>query len=269
MPETSQHGAEPIKAVRDMMRTSDVIFAPTTHSLTHTRARRGATKAGARIASMPGISTPMMSSGGMTADFKEIRSRIMEVHTKVKGKRTVKIITELGTDLSFSIEKRLWITEDTGICRKKGSFTNLPAGEIFIAPVEGTASGTLVVDGSFMGLLDEPITVGLENGHAVTFSGKGHDGIEKMMKATGGKMKDPTIASHVAKFGIGLNPKSRIIGNILEDEKTLGTIHIGFGGNYSIGGRVHSGIVLEGIVRSPTVLMDDEFVIMDRGKLLV
>jgi len=266
MPPTGQHGAEPIKLVRDLMKSADVIFAPTTNSLTHTKARRMATKSGARIATMPGITNGMMSSGGMTADFKEIQKHINKVYGHLKNKKKMYITSEEGTNLELSIEKRKWVLEDTGICRKKGSFTNLPAGEIIIAPVEGSTFGKLVVDGSFTDLLKHPITVTIENGIAEKFSGKEHKQIETLLLETSKKMKDPKVAYNVAKFGIGLNPKSRIIGNILEDEKTLGTIHIGFGGNFSMGGKIHAGVLTEGIVRYPTVHADDELII-EKGKL--
>ena len=268
MPETPQHGAEPIKRVRDLMKTADVIFAPTTNSLTHTRARRMATKAGARIATMPGITNGMMSKGGMTADFKEIRNRIKVVHGRIKNTKNVYITSNEGTNLEFSIDKRKWVIEDIGLCRKKGSFTNLPAGEIFIAPVEGSANGKLVVDGSFVNILKKPITITIGDGFATKFSGTGHKEIEELIREASEKLKDSRIAYNVAKFGIGMNPKSRIIGNILEDEKTLGTIHIGFGGNFTMGGKVHAGIQTEGIVRSPTVHVDDVLVI-ENGKLMV
>lgn len=268
MPVTARHGEEPIKMIRELMKSAHVIFAPTTHSLTHTRARKLASKAGARIATMPGITNEMMSHGGMTADFTEIQKRIRSIFKHLRNMKMVKVTTDAGTDISFSIEKRKWVVEDTGICRKKGSYTNLPAGEIFIAPVEGTTEGKLVVDGSFMDLVEEPITITITEGYAEKFSGKGHKQIEALMDEASEKLKDRKIATNVGKFGIGLNPKSKIIGNILEDEKTLGTIHLGFGGNFTMGGKVNAGIHMEGIVRSPTVEMDG-VIVVERGKLQV
>lgn len=268
MPSTSQHGEEPQKMVRELMKTANVIFAPTTHSLTHTQARKLASKAGARIATMPGITNEMMSTGGMTADFSEIQKSIRKINTLIRNKKNVHVTTEAGTDLTFSIEKRKWVLEDTGICKKKGSFTNLPAGVIFIAPVEGTAEGMLVVDGSFMEILQDPVKITIEGGSAVKFSGKGHKVLEHRMEDASKKLKDPAIAYNVAKFGIGMNPKSRIIGNILEDEKTLGAIHIGFGGNFTLGGKVQTGVHSEAIIRNPTVEMDDTLVVK-KGKLQI
>lgn len=268
MPETPQHGAEPMKMVRELMKEANVIFAPTTHSLTHTRARKIATKAGARIATMPGITNEMMSRGGMTADFQEIKKTIKRMNKSLKNRKSIDITSETGTNLTFSIERRKWVLEDTGICKKKGHFTNLPAGEIFIAPVEGSANGKLVVDGSFNGLLDDPVTVTIENGYAEKFTGKEHKRIEHLLTDASETLKDPRIAYNVAKFGIGLNPKSRFIGNVLEDEKKLGTIHIGFGGNFTIGGKVQAGIQTEGVIRKPTVHAGDLLIIED-GELKI
>src|SRR3972149_256068 len=56
-----------------------------------------------------------------------------------------------GTALTFRVEGREWIAEDTGLCAKKGAFTTLPAGEIFVAVVEGTAEGRLVARGDLGG----------------------------------------------------------------------------------------------------------------------
>lgn len=42
----------------------------------------------------------------------------------------------------------------------------------------------------------------------------------------------------MAEFGIGTNYKAKLVGLILEDEKVFGTIHIAFGNNLSMGGRI-------------------------------
>jgi len=266
MPPTSRHGEEPIPIVGKLMREADVILAPTTYSLTHTRARKAATKAGARIATMPGITEEMMSSGGMTADFVEMEKKIRKAGRVLKGGKEVRITSAKGTDLSLSIEGRKWILEDTGICRKKGTYTNLPAGEIFIAPVEGTAQGTLVVDGAFVEKVESPITVDIVDGFAVDFHGKGSERLKKILKEASEKLKEPENAYNIAKFGIGMNPKSKIIGNVLEDEKALGTIHIGFGDNSTFGGKVRAGVHLDGIVKKSTAAVDGK-VIIEKGEL--
>ncbi len=268
MPPASGDGEEPILMVRELMKNANVILAPTTFSITHTRARRQASRAGARIATMPGITNEMMSRGGITADFKEIEKRIKEIAPKIKNKSKARVISSQGTDITFSIEGRKWILEDTGICNKKGTYTNLPAGEIFIAPVEGTVNGTIVVDGAFMEKLKNPIVETVEKGKVVEFMGKGSEKVESILINAADRLKQPQNAYKVGKFGIGMNPKSRIIGDILEDEKTLGTIHFGFGGNDTFGGTIRSPVHMEGIVMKPTVMLDDLEIIKD-GKFQI
>lgn len=253
----TRHGEEPPKAVAEIMRHVDVIIAPTEYSISHTQARKRANKAGARIATMPGITEEMFAEGGMTADFRKVERTINKVYSKLKGLKKVKITTELGTDLSMSIEGRRWIRNDTGICHKKGAFTNLPAGELFIPPLEGSANGTLIIDGAFPSILEKPVEVTIKDGDAV-----------KMVGATKvwRELKKRKGGTNVAELGIGMNPNARVIGNVLEDEKALGTIHIAFGDNSTFGGKVKAGIHMDGIIMNPTLIIDD-VVVLEKGKL--
>ncbi|MEM2975744.1 MAG: aminopeptidase, partial [Candidatus Bathyarchaeia archaeon] len=76
-------------------------------------------------------------------------------------------------------------------------------------------------------------------------------------------------AYNIGELGIGTNPKARITGAVLEDEKVLGTIHIALGDNTSyVGGHTKSSIHLDGILFQPTVVVDD-FTLMKNGKLQV
>jgi leucyl aminopeptidase (aminopeptidase T) len=256
----TRHGEEPPRIIADAMKKADVIFAPTTFSLSHTQARKKASRSGARIASMPGITTEMMSTGGMTADFNKMARTIKRLSKIVKNTKSAHITTEAGTDLKLSLEGRKWITDDTGICYKKGSFTNLPAGEIFIAPKEGTANGTLVIDGAFQEKLDTPARIVIKNGAAVD--------IIRALKVRNILDEVGKKGRNVAEFGIGMNPAAKIIGNVLEDEKKLGTIHIAFGDNSTYGGNVKCGVHIDGIILKPTVVLDDKKTILDKGELV-
>ncbi|MCJ7813877.1 MAG: aminopeptidase, partial [Candidatus Atribacteria bacterium] len=123
--------------------------------------------------------------------------------------------------------------------------------------------GSILVDGSIVGLgkLTSPIVLKIENGILVEVVGK-H--AEEWLKILG----DTEAARNVAEFGIGTNPNARLTGNILEDEKILGTIHVAFGSNNTFGGKVSAGVHLDAVVLSPTVFIDEKL-IMDKGKLLV
>ncbi len=255
----TRHGEEPPRMIAEMMRHADVIVAPTQYSVTHTQARKRANRAGARIATMPGIIPKMMSSGGMTADFKEVEKGIKRLARVLEGSKTIRIITEIGTDMEVSVEGRKWF-KDTGICHKKGEFMNLPAGEVFIAPKEGTANGKLIIDGAFWEILENPVAIDVKDGYA-----KRIVGTKEIAKQISKRGKE---GRNVAEVGIGMNPKAKIIGNVLEDEKVMGTVHVALGDNSTFGGRCRAGIHVDGIIKKPTLLVDD-LPIMEDGKLKV
>ncbi|MBA3046647.1 MAG: aminopeptidase [Candidatus Thermoplasmatota archaeon] len=258
VPDLLRDGQEPPVSIARLMKEMDVVVITTEKTMSHTAARRRATRAGARIATMPGITVQMMDEGGMTADFKEIRRSIFRVARKLRKSRILRIVSEIGTDLRMDITGRAWITDDSGICQRKGDFTNLPAGELFICPLEGSASGTLMVDGSFMERLQEPVKVSVKGGIADRITGA-HDVVKELNK--GGR-----DARNIAKFGMGLNPNAKLAGIVLEDSKVLGTVNIGFGDNSMFGGSVKSSVHLLGILNKPTVTVDN-VLIMKEGEL--
>ncbi len=245
----SRHGEEPPRVVSDAMMKADVVIVPTTLSLTHTQARINACKAGARIASMPGITEKMMSSGGITADCCKLNEIALRWNKRLENVREVRVVAESGTDIVFDLEGCTWMM-DTGMCHEKGCSSNLPAGEMYIAP--RNASGIYVVDGSLsgFGLIDSPLEITVRNRYATSIKGKLADELEAMLDKIGEK------ARNIAELGIGINPEAKLIGNVLEDEKVGGTVHIALGDNSSFGGDVIAGIHLDGIIKKPVLFLD-------------
>src|SRR5215213_1737814 len=68
MAQRAESGTEPPRAVAAAMAAADVVLCPTVQSLSHTAARRAATEAGARIATLPGVTEEMLSRV-MSADM--------------------------------------------------------------------------------------------------------------------------------------------------------------------------------------------------------
>jgi len=261
MPVGKRHGAEPPEIVSLAMRSFDVVIAPTTYSLTHTQARLRASKAGVRIATMPMITEEMMSRGAMLADYREVSKLTKKVAHLLDIASDVEITAPAGTELKFSIRERE-AHADTGIFHKPGDWENLPAGEAYIAPVEGTAEGLVVVDGSMVDTKVDRIEIVVEKGLAKKISGKQAERIVKILKEAGPK------AWNLAEFGVGTNPQAHLIGNVLEDEKVLGTCHIALGDNSTFGGRVKAGSHVDGIFKRPTVKLDGKILMKD-GRLVV
>jgi len=209
MQEGTQHGEEPPEPVADLMKTMDVIIAPTKYSISHTQARREANEAGVRMATMPSITEEMFGKGGMSADFIKIQERCDALFQRIKDGKTAQVTTELGTHLTLDLEGRTWI-KDTGVLHEKGAFGNLPAGEIFLPPVEGTAEGTLVVDGAMAGWgkLKKPIHFEIKEGRVVSISG-GREAkkISEILEEASRKLENPDLVYNIAELGIGLNPR--------------------------------------------------------------
>ncbi|MBI2654617.1 aminopeptidase [Candidatus Woesearchaeota archaeon] len=244
VPIPESHGTgPPLKIAKEMLKY-DVILMPTTKSLSHTMTRRNASKKGARIASMPGITLGMMKRA-LNVDFYKLRRINKKLISKLKNKNKIRIITKKGTDITFHLKGRKWIGDD-GIYTKKGAFGNLPAGEIFIAPLEGKTNGTIIVDASVGGIgkVDKNIKIDVKNGFIENIEGgKVANQFNKLLKNK--------LYKNVAELGIGTNYKARITGNVLEDEKAARTCHIAFGNNKHFGGKVDVPFHVDVVAKNP------------------
>jgi len=249
MKEREYNGQEPPDIVKNAMLEADAIIAATRRSLTHTNARINACENGARIISMPGITENMFGSGGMKADYIKLDRTIRDLKSKFADASEIRILTSSGCDLSIDLRGCEWHI-DSGICREAGIGVNLPAGELFLAPAN--VEGTAVLDGTVAGLEGEDtfLEVEIKERMAVQITGMGSEKFKDLLDRAGHN------AYNIAEFAIGMNPEARPIGNILEDEKVMGTVHIAFGTNTAFGGDVDAGIHLDCIIKNPEVYVD-------------
>jgi len=202
-----------------------------------------------RVGHAPGITEDMMTSGALTADYESILKVAIKVMAAFKGSATVRLTGSGGTDLSFSIEDRGFET-DTRI--PKGGIGNLPAGEVWCGPVETSANGVFVCDGSIgdLGPVKEPITMKVKAGKVVSIECADMEFGEKVRKA----LSLDEMSNIIGEFGIGLNPQAKLTGNLLEDEKAGGTAHIAFGNNIDMpGGRNNSKTHRDFLMLNPTI----------------
>ncbi len=272
MPKGRHHGEEPPAPVVNLMRQQQVVIAPTRYSLTHTRAVRQAIKDGARVATMPGMTNEMFTSGGMSADFALIKKNMGEMAPVLRRKRIVNVKSEAGTNVTFEVNWREWKLDDNGICNRPRMLTNLPAGKIFTLPREGTMNGTIVIDGSWdSALVDEPIVLQIEDGLVVDV--KGGTAAAQIRQAFGEaakrlRSKEQENVWTVAEFGFGMNPEARLIGSVLEDEKRLGTAYFSIGDNTTLGGASAVGIHVSGVMNSPSIWLDETELVKEGQFLL-
>jgi leucyl aminopeptidase (aminopeptidase T) len=248
--ERPSHGAEPPRPIAEAMLAADVIIAPTVQSLSHTAARKAASQAGARAASMPGVTEAMLARV-MSADMKGLRRNGAAIAEILDAGSEAHLTSPLGTDLRLRIEGRKAIP-DAGELSAPSAFGNLPCGESFIAPLEGTAQGTLVVDGSICGVgtVTEPVTLTVEDGHLAAATGPQGAQLMELLTVHG------PDGTNVAELGIGTNEKAQLTGEVLEDEKIRGTAHVAFGASAGIGGTVQVPIHLDVVMLEPEVSVD-------------
>jgi leucyl aminopeptidase (aminopeptidase T) len=258
MEPTGEHGAEPPENISREMLHHDVQILVTDRSLTHTRARREATARGARIATMPSI-TADIANRCLDIDYDALKERSAHIYSILKETRKVRVVTELGTDIMFAVGTSKFFGKEGGAFDYSGAFGNLPEGEISFGP--DACEGVYVVDASFadLGLLASPLTFKVADCTVYEITGARADEVVRRLDRVG------PGAYRVAELGIGLNPKAKVIGNILEDEKVIGTAHIAVGNNLSYGGDNDVPLHLDGVITKPDIYADDRK-LMEKGR---
>ena len=253
--EPENHGEEPPQEIADAMKDFDVVIAPTKKSLSHTNARTEACASGARVATMPGINKEIWNSS-LQADYERVAEISEKVYDMMEETDTVRIETPSGTDIEFSLNIEYFHT-DTGLIHESGEFGNLPAGEADGGVTD--VNGTLVTD--HFPFAPSGTEIEIKDNKAVAVK---EDEESDLSQA----FDDIEGARTVAEFGFGTNPEATLIGNVLQDEKVLGTVHIAFGDNTSYitdEGANQCDIHWDTVCESPTVYFDGEKV-LDEGE---
>jgi aminopeptidase len=249
-------GTEPPRVIAAALEACDVFIAPTSRSLSHTTARKRATDAGARGATMPRVTADMLARV-MAVDFDAMADRSKQVAQLLDEADEAHVTCPRGSDLKLDLTSRAGIPDD-GSLTSAGAFGNLPCGEGFIAPLGG--SGTVVVETAGpLGITPEPATLIVEDGRIVDArDGLGPQFIELLRK-------HGERGTNLAELGVGTNDKATLTGNVLEDEKILGTIHVAFGASAGIGGSVSVPIHLDVVVIDASLVIGQTQV-LERGR---
>ncbi len=242
----------------------DAVIALSNYSTSHTRFRDLLTRVcGARYASMPLFDAGMFE-GAMDVDWKALRRRTKAMARLVDRAVEVRVSTPNGTDIRLSKKGRKALA-DTGDLRRPGSFGNLPAGEVYFAPVEGSAEGTLVLEWAPTRRLSSPLRLTVRAGYVVDV-----EGVDEFGAALGERLAERRENANIAEVGIGTNDRASRPDNILESEKILGTVHIALGDNSSFGGEVKTPFHQDFVFFRPTVVLvyrdSSEETLLENGK---
>lgn len=262
------HGSEPALKVSHMMLRSEVIVCITKYSLAHTRARYQAESSGIPFLSMPGYNHDMLENPAFGVNYLS-RSCVVKKYCKLlTNGRSLRIISNTGTDIIVNLEARKG-NYCPGFVSRDMLLGSPPDIEANIAPLEECSYGKIVVDGSVtaegLGLLQEHISLEIENGYikkATSTNKKYVDIFCSMFENV--KNNNCKI---LAEVGFGFNNCAEICGNMLIDEGAQGTVHFGFGSNWTIGGVNKVDFHVDCIIKRPTVYLDD-IIIMEEGKVV-
>lgn len=265
-PATGAHGMEPPSEVAKRMLDYDVIIIITSYSLSHTNARGNACAKGARIASCANLDLDMLYPQGVVdTDYFAIQAKSEHIANLLTEAKDVRVTTPQGTDIRFSLEGRQGYSDD-GFYTEPGAWGNLPGGEAYTTPLEGTGEGKIVVPAGWAYGLTEDITFYVEKGELQRIEGGGELGDFYCDFLLG--PDSPRSRRNLAELGIGTNNKARKADNVLEAEKIDGTVHLAFGDNAHMGGVVESDFHDDFVLPKPDLYLDNKLV-MKAGQLLV
>jgi leucyl aminopeptidase (aminopeptidase T) len=259
LPPRPERGTEPPPTVAAAFAACDVFLAPCLPSLSHTKARNAATERGARGATLPAVEAEMFARL-MGADFDRMVARSARVAELLSAAGEARFTCPRGSDMRFDLRGRTGIADD-GDLTAAGAFGNLPCGEGFISPAGG--SGIFVARTvGHLGSADHEVRLTVEDGRLTGAEGELGRALAEHLDRYGDDGR------HLAELGVGTNDRARLGGNLLEDEKVLGTVHVAFGASAAIGGTVNVPVHEDSVVVEPTLTIGEETVI-DAGRFLL
>src|SRR3984893_8483382 len=223
-----------------------------------------------RHAHMVNINRQIMLEG-MRADFRQVDALSRRLIERACHAEHIICRTPRGTDFEAEFSPKLKWLKTSGIITPE-KWGNLPGGEIFTAPAN--SNGTFVVDGvvgdylcsKYGDLRDTPITIEVKNNRIVDLRCDHKELLEEFRAYT----STDEHSNRVGEFAVGTNTAcTRVIGNILQDEKIPG-VHIAFGHPYAehTGADWKSKTHIDCVGRDFDIWFDGEQV-MKRGKFLV
>ncbi|MFH1331798.1 MAG: aminopeptidase [archaeon] len=202
-------------------------------------------------------------------NYKKIAKVGEKIKQELDWAREIRIITLSGTNLKVDVTGHKALS-NTGYVKEQGSGGNIPAGEVYIAPTKHGVDGQVVIDGSSRHkhgtmLINKPIKVTISRGMITKVEG-GEEAkiLQNSIDWIKNRVRQPSSASMIGELGIGINPRAKIIGATIVDEKAYGTAHLGIGGNYWFGGHVFSSLHLDQVFRNPIIMVDGKELKMPR-----
>ncbi|NTU63319.1 MAG: aminopeptidase [Chloroflexi bacterium] len=208
---------------------------------------------------------------GMKADFLQVDRLSQRVIEKARQAKTVRATSKGGTSIVAEMSPVLKWVKTSGLI-SPDKWGNLPGGEVFTSP--STVNGRFVCDGvvgdylcaKYGDLKQTPLTIEVKDARIVDLQCENKELLNEFAAYT----RTDENSNRVGEFAIGTNlAVTRIIGNILQDEKIPG-IHIAFGHPYNehTGQTWHSTTHIDCVGCDFDIWLDDEPIMHD-GRFLI
>ncbi len=249
----AHHGTQLGETAAAAMKACDLLIAPMRSNVAHTRARRDAQAAGVKVISLPEAhGDDFFLARGWNADFVSLRPKIDGLAAALDRANIARVRSKAGTDITMSIAGRRG--------RSLNGFVNrvdISSGyclEASIAPVEGTAEGTIVVNASIPGLgliSGEPVVIRFEKGLAVSIEGGPEASEFRELLAS---FNDPNVYN-LGELGVGMNPECRLDGTMLSDESVWGGFQLALGTS-APGGQCQAAAHYDTVLTDATLELD-------------
>ena len=267
IPQGKKHGEEPPKIVSNEIKEFNLIIAICKYSLAHSKARIDASKKGARFLSLPFFDKSLLKKNIFSFNYHKNSKFVRKITDKLTRTSKIEITTVKGTKLYLKTNKRI-ANFCPGFVKEPGDLSSPPDIESNIAPIENKSNGVIVVDGSVtsknIGLLKTPLILTIRNGKIIEITSKDNKNKNFLNKILGELNSKKRI---LGELGFGLNPKAKLCGSMLIDEGVLGSVHFGFGSNFTFGGKNKIDFHLDFICTKATIKLDSDYICID-GKYL-
>lgn len=219
--------------IEEIINNSTILIAMTEYSATSPLFHFAQKYHHLRIASMPGV-TKSMEEGGLSANYEEIAAACQKIAPNFEKADFIEVTFSTGHKCVFDLTDHKQVFKDDGNLHpgtriNAPYFTNLPAGEVCVCPNESQESKTT---GEIPVMIDNELMIYVvEHNQIVDVVGDGKNS-RQMRK----KFKDEAALCNIAEVAIGVNPKARVTGNVLEDEKA--GFHWAYGRSDLFGGKI-------------------------------
>jgi len=262
------HFYNPPDVVMEAMKQADIIHYVTSTGMIHSPCGRMMSGLKKKQFMSEEMDVNMLTKGGVEADMDDVVMWGKKMAKSWTEGKKVRIVTELGTDLTADITDRRGLVDPLFAAEENVELHGMafPCGESMIAPIEGTPEGTVVVDVAIQnpGNVKTPVKWTIKKGRIVKIEG----GIEAKIFEEWLKTYGDEHASEICELAIGTNRWCRETGTMREDRKIWGYCHIGFGMNLDIGGTIDCNIHGDGVLSKPNLYIDDKLVVGNGNILL-